>query len=216
MRPTSPRPHPPLWSISPLDQVESAFLSLAAEGRPLTVPVALSADSDTVSPLCVTRVRARMVHPSCTEQARAGVWNEILRRRALLGEPWGTVAVGLTLPALRRTLSRLPRLAEVEACELEQEVLAAVTAELALLTTDEPQAGLRLVRAGDRAAHRLLYAAQRTRRIEAVALDENAVPRPCPPAAWRRRSPCSCGPSGPGSSPRGRLNSSRRPGWSAR
>ncbi|MGW8729936.1 hypothetical protein ACWGNF_28370 [Streptomyces sp. NPDC055808] len=43
-----------------------------------------------------------------------------------------------------------------------------------------PATGLRLVRAGDRAAHRLLYAAQRTRRIEAVALDEHAVPQPLP------------------------------------
>ncbi|MFD9817529.1 hypothetical protein [Streptomyces violascens] len=180
MRPTSLRPHRPLSLVSPLDQVESTFLSLAAGASPLSVPVALSADSDVVSALSVARIRARMVHPSCTEQARAGVWSEVLRRRALFGEPWGTVAVGLTLPALRRTLSRLPRLAEVEACELEQEVLAAVTAELTLLTMDEPQAGLRLVRAGDRAAHRLLYAAQRTRRIEAVALDENAVPQPLP------------------------------------
>ncbi|MFE3182087.1 hypothetical protein ACFXKR_14635 [Streptomyces violascens] len=180
MRPTSLRSDRPLSLVSPLDQVESAFLSLAAGASPLSVPVALSAGSDVVSPLSLARIRARMVLPSCTEQARAGVWSEVLRRRALFGEPWGTVAVGLTLPALRRTLSRLPRLVEVEACELEQEVLAAVTAELTLLTVDEPQAGLRLVRAGDRAAHRLLYAAQRTRRIEAVTLDENAVPQPLP------------------------------------
>ncbi|MFJ8313449.1 MULTISPECIES: hypothetical protein [unclassified Streptomyces] len=180
MRPTSLRPHRSLWSISPLDQVESAFLSLAAGASPLTVPVTLSAGTDVTDSLSVSLVRARMVHPSCTEQDRARVWGEVLRRRALYGEPWGTVAVGLTIPALRRTLSRLPRLAEVEACELEQEVLAAVAAELTALTVDEPQAGLRLVRAGDRAAHRLLYAAQRTRRTEAMPVDENAVPQPLP------------------------------------
>ncbi|MEV5942824.1 hypothetical protein [Streptomyces sp. NPDC051994] len=180
MRPTSLRPHRPLWSISPLNEAEAAFLSLAAGASPLPVPVALSDGPDATGPLSVALVRARMVHPSCTEQDRARVWGEVLRRRVLFGEPWGTVAVGLTIPALRRTLSRLPRLAEVEACELEQEVLAAVAAELTALTGEEPQAGLRLVRAGDRAAHRLLYAAQRTRRTEVLALDENAVPQPLP------------------------------------
>ncbi|MFE9574646.1 hypothetical protein ACFYMW_40125 [Streptomyces sp. NPDC006692] len=180
MRPMSLRPNRPLWSVSPLDQVESAFLSLAAGASPLTLPVALFADTDATGSLSVALVRARMVHPSCTEQDRAWVWGEVLRRRVLFGEPWGTVAVGLTIPALRRTLSRLPRLAEVEVCELEQEVLAAVAAELTALTGDEPQAGLRLVRAGDRAAHRLLYAAQRTRRTEVLPVDENAVPQPLP------------------------------------
>ncbi|WP_405878200.1 hypothetical protein OG762_05700 [Streptomyces sp. NBC_01136] len=63
-------------------------------------------------------VRSRLVHPSCTAEARARVWREVLRRRREQGEPWGTVAVGSTVPGLRRALARLPRLAEVEACEL--------------------------------------------------------------------------------------------------
>ncbi|MEV0604252.1 hypothetical protein AB0I82_33835 [Streptomyces sp. NPDC050315] len=165
----------PVYPVSPLDQVESAFQALASGVSPLTLPVAPAIGSDGVGALPVTRVRARLVHPSCTEQIRAQVWEEVLRRRALCGEPWGTVAVGLTVPGLRRALSRLPRLAEVEACELEQEVLTAVTAELTLLPVDEPQAGLRLVRAGDRAAHRLLYAARRDRRRVVVPLDENTM-----------------------------------------
>jgi hypothetical protein len=108
------------------------------------------------------------------------VWGEVLRRRAAYGEPWGTVAVGFAIPGLRRTLARLPRLAEVEACELEQEVLAAVTAELMVLPVEEPQPGLRLLRAGDRAAHRLLYAAQRARRTAHLPLDESTVPQALP------------------------------------
>ncbi|TGA85870.1 hypothetical protein [Streptomyces sp. MZ04] len=179
MRRTSLRPARPLSSVSlspsPLEAVESAFLALASGSSPLTLSMTPTADSDATAPQSIARIRARMVHPSCTEQARARVWQEVLRRRALCGEPWGTVAVGLAIPALRRTLARLPRLAEVEACEVEQEVLTAVTAELAALAPHEPHTGLRLVRAGDRAAHRLLYAAQRARRTVLVPLDENTA-----------------------------------------
>lgn len=168
--------------VSPLDRVESAFLALTAEPGPLTLPASLLADPGAACGvlLPVAVVRSRMVHPSCTGEARARVWGEVLRRRTRDGEPWGTVAVGFTLPGLRRALARLPRLAEVEACEVEQETLAAVTAELAGLPVDDPQAGLRLLRAGDRAAHRVLYAAQRARRVVQVPLDEHAVGCPAP------------------------------------
>ncbi|MFE2964353.1 hypothetical protein ACFXKC_11895 [Streptomyces sp. NPDC059340] len=104
------------------------------------------------------------------------MWRAVLRRRREQGEPWDTVAVDFTVPGLRRALARLPRLPEIEACELEQEVLTAVTAELAAMPVGEPQAELRLVRAGDRAAHRRIYAAQRARRTATVPLDENVIP----------------------------------------
>ncbi|QIY94444.1 hypothetical protein HEP87_10965 [Streptomyces sp. S1D4-11] len=51
-----------------------------------------------------------------------------------------------------------------------------MTVELAAMPVGEPQAGLWLVRAGGRAAHRLIYAAQRARRTATVPLDENVVP----------------------------------------
>ncbi|MFF7602277.1 hypothetical protein [Streptomyces mirabilis] len=162
------------WSAADL-RVKSAFLTLAAAPWPLALPASLLTDPE-AGALTVTMVRSRLVHPSCTAQARAGVWREVLRRRQEQGEPWGTVAVGFTVPGLRRALARLPRLAEIEACELEQEVLAAVTAELAAMPVGESQAGLRLVRAEDRAAHRLIYATQRTRRTATVPLDENVIP----------------------------------------
>ncbi|MFC7305101.1 hypothetical protein ACFQVC_12825 [Streptomyces monticola] len=166
--------------VSPLEEVESAFLALAADPWPLTLPARLFTDALAGGVLPVNRVRARLVHPSCTEDARTRVWAEVLARRAARREPWSTVAVGFTVPALRRLLARLPRFAEIEICELEQEVLTAVSAELNLLAVNEPQAGLRLVRAGDRAAHRRLYAAQRTRRTAPLPLDENSVPQPLP------------------------------------
>ncbi|MET9036949.1 hypothetical protein [Streptomyces mirabilis] len=178
MRPTtvrSARPVPSVSSVSSLEEVESAFLTLAAAPWPLTLPASLLTDPE-AGALTVTMVRSRLVHPSCTAQARAGVWREVLRRRQEQGEPWGTVAVGFTVPGLRRALARLPWLAEIEACELEQEVLAAVTVELAAMPVGAEEAGLRLVRAGDRAAHRLIYATQRARRTATVPLDENVIP----------------------------------------
>lgn len=140
----------------------------------MTLPASLLIGSE-AGALPVTMIRSRLIHPSCTAEARARGWREVLRRREQ-SEPWGTVAVGSTVPGLGRALTRLPRLAEVEACELEQEVLTAVTVELAALPVGEPQAGLWLVRAGGRAAHRLIYAAQRARRTTTVPLDENMVP----------------------------------------
>ncbi|MER5540992.1 hypothetical protein ABT072_00580 [Streptomyces sp. NPDC002589] len=163
-------------SVSSLEEVESAFLALAGAPWPLTLPSSLLTESAAGS-LPVTVVRSRLVHPSCTAEARAQVWREVLGRRQAQGEPWGTVAVGFCLPGLRRVLARLSRPAEVEACELEQEVLTAVCAELAVLPVEEPQAGLQLVRAADRAAHRLVYAAQRARRSVVVPLNEESVPQ---------------------------------------
>ncbi|MFD4644753.1 hypothetical protein [Streptomyces sp. NPDC058441] len=179
MRRTNIGPARPVLSVSPLEEVESAFLALASPPWPLTLPGSLLPEPE-AGVLAVTRVRSRMAHPSCTAEARARVWREVLRRRQAHGEPWGTVAVGFAIPGLRRALSRLPRLAEVEACELEQEVLTAVTTELTAMPAEVEEAGLRLLRAGDRAAHRLLYAAQRARRTAPVPLDENTVARPLP------------------------------------
>ncbi|RFU88287.1 hypothetical protein DY218_02465 [Streptomyces triticagri] len=125
----------------------------------------------------VDLVRARMAHPSTPEAARARVWDEVIRRRRLHGEPWGTVGVALTLPMLRRSLARLPRLAELESSELEQEVLAAVMDQFEAVSEDgAPQeVGLQLVRAGDRAAHRVLYAVQRDRRMRTTASLEDCA-----------------------------------------
>ncbi|MER6385010.1 hypothetical protein ACWDBP_00095 [Streptomyces sp. NPDC001233] len=177
MRPTFVSSVRSSLSVSSLEEVESAFLALAAAPWPLSLPGSLLTGS-AADALPVTVVRARLVHPSCTAEARARVWCEVLGRRQKQGEPWGTVAVGLTVPGLRRVLARLRRPAEVEACELEQEVLAAVCTELAALPVEEPEAGLRLLRAGDRAAHRLVYAAQRARRAAVVPLNEETVPQP--------------------------------------
>lgn len=168
--------------VSPFDQVDAALLGLAAGPRPLALPAVLLSESEPGAAWPVDRVRARMAHPSTPTAARARVWAEVVRRRLAYGEPWGTVGVGLTLPALRRALARLPRPQELESCELEQEVLAAVAEELAVLTPDDPpeEIGLALVRAGDRAAHRLVYATLRERRLRARALEEQRVPLTLP------------------------------------
>ncbi|MCX5529829.1 hypothetical protein OG785_04545 [Streptomyces sp. NBC_00006] len=159
--------------------MEAVFQRLSGEPWPLVLPAALFADASAGGMWSVAAVRSRLVHPSCTEPVRALVWAEVLQRRARQGAPWDTVAVAFALPGLRRAVGRLPRLAELEVCEVEQEALAAVALELTGLTGREAQMGLRLVRAGDRAAHRLLYATQRARRTPVVALEEDTVGAPC-------------------------------------
>ncbi|MGW7074668.1 hypothetical protein [Streptomyces sp. NPDC054866] len=167
-------------AVSPFDQVDAALLDLASAPRPLTLPAALLSTSEPGAAWPVDLVRARMAHPSTPGTARAQVWAEIVRRRLTFGEPWGTVAVAMTVPVLRRAMARLPRLRELERGELEQEVLTAVIEQLAVLTPDEmpEEIGLQLVRAGDRAAHRLLYATQRDRRLGPLPLDEGTVGQP--------------------------------------
>lgn len=168
----------PYSAVSPFDRVDATLLGLAAGPRPLTLPSVLLSESEPGAAWSVDRVRARMAHPSTPGAARGRVWAEVVRRRLAHGEPWGTVGVGLALPVLRRALARLPRPQELESCELEQEVLAAVAEQLTALTPDqEPEEiGLTLVRAGDRAAHRLVYAAMRERRLRPQPLEEQTVP----------------------------------------
>lgn len=214
MRRTNIRPSRPALSVSPLEEVESAFLALASLPWPLTLPGSLLPEPE-AGVLAVTRVRSRMAHPSCTAEARARVWREVLRRRQAHGEPWGTVAVGFAIPGLRRALARLPRLAEVEACELEQEVLTAVTIELTAMPVGADEAGLRLLRAGDRAAHRLLYAAQRRGARPPCRWTRTRSRGRFPSAGTRRCSRSWSGPWVLGFSGRRRPNSSRRLGWSA-
>ncbi|NLU66088.1 recombinase family protein [Streptomyces sp. HNM0574] len=135
-----------------MEEADAAFLALAAGPRPLTLPAELFAPRLSVDRLPVDQVQARLPHPAADARVRVRTWDEAVVRHARQGEPWDTVAVGLIVPALRRALARLPRLAEVEHAKLEQEVLTAVAAELAVLGAGggcrgEPDAGVRLLRA---------------------------------------------------------------------
>jgi hypothetical protein len=169
-------------ALSPLEEVDASFLGLAAAPWPLRLPAELLSDRPAEQDLPVDQVRARLAHPSTPPQTRARVWGEVVRRARRDGEPWTTVAVGLIVPGLRRALARLPRLPEVEHAELEQEMLAAVADELAAVEAGDPQIALRLLRAGDRAAHRLVYAARRDRRTAGEPLEELAAPCALPAA----------------------------------
>ncbi|MBC9718040.1 hypothetical protein H9Y04_36455 [Streptomyces sp. TRM66268-LWL] len=169
-------------SASPFDSVDVSLLNLTRGSSPLTLPAVLLSEQEGSVAWPVDLVRARMAHPSTPQEARARVWAEIVRRRAAYGEPWGTVAVAMVVPALRRALARMRRPAELDQCELEQAVLVAVAEQLAALEPDGEAAefGLRLVRAGDRAAHRLAYGVLCERRNPTEPLDEGAVPTGLP------------------------------------
>ncbi|GGR67461.1 hypothetical protein GCM10010252_01510 [Streptomyces aureoverticillatus] len=183
--PTAPPPHRPSAHPqsslrSPLGELEQAFLALAHGAEPLTFPARLVCDAPDRAAWPVDRVRTHLAHPSTRAELREQTWREVVRRARELGEPWGVVAVAMTVPVLRRMLARLARPAHLERAEVEQEALAAVT--MALLTVDPGAERLdrELFSAADRAVHRLAYAARRRATCEtdqaAAHLDQWSAP----------------------------------------
>ncbi|GAA1926121.1 hypothetical protein [Streptantibioticus ferralitis] len=150
-----------LSARSPLAALDAAFLSLARGIRPVALPAALLTGRPSDQLLPVDEVRDRLAHPSCRPQTRERVWSETAFRARREGEPWTTVVAGFAVPGLRHTLARLPRLPHLDSCEVEQEALAGLWTELAQLDPADPLLNRRLIRAADRAAHRLIRAAQR-------------------------------------------------------
>ncbi|MEU7317225.1 hypothetical protein [Streptomyces sp. NPDC007083] len=151
---------------SPLGELDEVFLALgAAAARPLTMPVLLE-DGQTESDWPVDRVRAWLAHPGTAARQRALIWYEVVRRAQKLGEPWPLVAVGMTIPVLRRMLRRQQLPQRLERADLEQTALTAVATTLPSLTDDHPEPHRALFNAADRDVHRLIYTARKQERCE--------------------------------------------------
>lgn len=146
---------------SPLGALEEAFLALATAASPLTLPAHLVCEEPEQPALPVDQFRARLAHPATSSAQRERSWREVVRRAQQLGEPWGTVAVAMAVPVLRRVLARLARPAHLERAEVEQEALAAVAVAVRSVDVDAADVGRELFAAADRAVHRLAYAARR-------------------------------------------------------
>lgn len=146
---------------SPLGVVEESFLALAQAAVPLTMPAHLVWEEPEHAVLPVDQVRTRLAHPATAPALRERTWREVVRRAQQLGEPWGTVAVAMTVPVLRRMLARLARPAHLERAEVEQDALAAVATAMRTVDVDAADVGRELFAAADRAVHRLAYAARR-------------------------------------------------------
>ncbi|GAA3357576.1 hypothetical protein GCM10017744_028710 [Streptomyces antimycoticus] len=159
------RPH--TARLSPLEELEQSFLALARTATPLTMPAHLVCDGPSEEVWPVDQIRVRLAHPSTRPELRARTWSEVVRRAHELGEPWPVVAVAMTVPVLRRMLSRLARPAHLERQEVEQEALAAVAVALAGVDAGDPGVDRELFAAADRAVHRLVYAARRRGEREA-------------------------------------------------
>lgn len=151
---------------SPLRTLEESFLALAAAPGPLVLPAGLVCERPHRPFFPVDQVRSLLAHPATSPALRARTWREVARRAQDSGEPWGTVAVGLTVPALHRMLARVSRPTRLERADLEQEALTAVATALARvdLTTDDVPA--HLLGAADRAVHHTVYAARGLKRRE--------------------------------------------------
>ncbi|MFZ3555812.1 hypothetical protein [Streptomyces sp. BH055] len=169
-RTATARPH--TASSSPLQVLEQAFIALAQDVVPLTLPSRLVCGPEAEGDWPVDRIRARLAHPSTRPELREQTWGEVARRARSLGEPWTVVALAMAVPALHRMLARLPRPAHLERAEVEQEALAALTGALSMLDAQAARPDLELFRAADRAVHRLVYAARRRAWLE---VDDSAV-----------------------------------------
>jgi hypothetical protein len=152
---------------SPLGELEQAFLAHARGSEPLTFPAHLVCEAPDRAAWPVDRVRTHLAHPSTRAELREQTWREVVRRARDLGEPWGVVAVAMTVPVLRRMLARLARPAHLERAEVEQEALAAVATALRTVDPGAERLDRELFRTADRAVHRLVYAAHRRARCEA-------------------------------------------------
>jgi hypothetical protein len=147
---------------SPLAELELAFLALAQGVESLTLPAHLVCDEPDRAAWPVDLVRVHLAHPSTRVELRERTWREVVRRAHGLGEPWGVVAVAMTVPVLRRMLARLARPVHLERAEVEQEALAAVAAALRTVDPGAERLDRELFSAADRAVHRLAYAARRS------------------------------------------------------
>ncbi|WP_286160264.1 pilin [Streptomyces yunnanensis] len=111
--------------------------------------------------LPVDQVRSRLAHAATSPTLRQLTWCEVVRRAQRLGDPCDLVAVGMTVPVLRRMLARLACPAHVERAEVEQEALAAVTSAVSTVDVDAVVVARELFATADRAVNRLVYAARR-------------------------------------------------------
>jgi hypothetical protein len=154
-------------ACSPLEALEAAFCQLARGIRPVVLPAALLTGRPAAHRVPVDQVRARLAHPSCDGGTRSRIWSEVVVRARRDGEPWATVACAFAVPGLRRLLARLPRLSPVERMDVEQEMLTALVAELAVVDPHDALLVRRLLAAADRAGHRAVYRARTADRREA-------------------------------------------------
>lgn len=168
---------------SPLRMLEESFLGLAAAAEPLTLPAALVCEEPECAVLPVDQIRTRLAHPATSPALRERTWREVIRRAQQRGEPWGTVAVAMSVPVLRRMLARLAAPAHLERAEVEQEALAAVAAALRTVDAEAADAGRAVFAAADRAVHRLVYAAWRRAERETSPAAERPARLGCSGAA---------------------------------
>ncbi|MGV4923715.1 hypothetical protein K2224_01225 [Streptomyces sp. BHT-5-2] len=146
---------------SPLQALEESFLALATAAQPLTLPTHLVCEEPEQPVLPVDQIRSRLAHAATSPTLRQHTWGEVVRRAQRLGDPWDLVAVGMTVPVLRRMLARLACPTHLERAEVEQEALAAVTSAVSTVDVEAADVARELFATADRAVNRLVYAARR-------------------------------------------------------
>jgi hypothetical protein len=148
----------PEWPANPLEAANAAFAWLVAGDRPVTVDGCVFEHlPDREIP--VDELRALLLRRSCPRRVWDQVWQHVITRSRGEGETWTLVALGLAVPMLVPTASRLTRRFASSPADIHGEVLEGFLSALATIDLAAPRIANRLRWAAYRAGHQALTAA---------------------------------------------------------
>jgi hypothetical protein len=117
--------------------------------------------------MALDELRDLLLAGSCPQAVRDAAWAVVIRRSRLYGGAWTVGAAGMALPALRSICARLGGYSDLDAADVQAEVLTGFLEAAATVRLDLP-----------RIAVRLRWSAYRAGLAQAVAQRES--PRPDP------------------------------------
>lgn len=140
-----------------LDAARSTFRLLVSEPHPLAIDGRLF---DGLPPRMVPldELRGRLLRRHCPNRLRDAVWAHLVLRSRTDGAAWTMGCVGMALPTLTATASRLAAPFAADPADIDSAVLAGFVAELAQINLTKPRIALRLRWAAYRAGRAVVRA----------------------------------------------------------
>lgn len=140
-----------------LDTARSTFRLLVCEPDPLAVDGRLF-DGLPPRPIPLDELRSRLLRRRCPNRLRDAVWTHLVLRSRTDGAAWTMGCVGVALPALIATASKLASPFAGDVADIDSAVLAGFVAELATINIGKPRIALRLRWAAYRAGYAVVRA----------------------------------------------------------
>jgi hypothetical protein len=170
------------YGLGPLDSADAAFRALTTGPRPLALNPARLARGLPDRPVPLSELKALLLHPATSANARNMVWAELVRRARTRGPAWMIGLAGVAMPGLRRAVAAWSTGYHGDPDDLQTEVLTGFLAAVRGLDLDDlehiPLAS-RLCWAAWRAGQALAYAdaayTSRTRELDG-SLDGPVMP----------------------------------------